>query len=608
VIVTTHKRPESLRRCVQALARQEQAPPFELIVVNDGAHPVAPIEGAHIIEFAGRGTGAARNAGAAAARGDLLLFLDDDLVPDPDLLRSHAEAHETGDRVVIGYCPPCPRNRNLASFGAAAWWEDHYRALRDAAQLTFMDVLSGNMSVRRETFDRIGGFDVSLRRREDWEWGIRALQGGAHVAYRPEARAAHEFVFDTRKALAAGRHHGRSDATLIARHPEAAAALPVRWRYRDMLRRPLKAALFLGFQCGIGQALGRVCLDLLERGKARTAWAALFATMLGAAYERGRRDGADPRRPALPLPVTEIELDSDEPVPAPAAMATRVRLLVRGERVAEFSTYGGHWGRHLAEQAAAAGHWEWWRRTQPYQPELSDQVELITAPGWTERDAAIRTSRAGTVVIPLAPGATPPGARWVAQAAAATQADRVALALGDGAAAGEPPQPITLHSRGTNPDPYPVIGRPAAYIAINREAYLMLGGFDLVVAKLGDAAVLLELCERALEARWLIARRDMPGLPRSGHAASLSATRARAALLAPELRPAAQRLAAGLVPGGPSFTGGVAHAVAWLAGAAGGRPYRSASPAEERSSGEASQRQSGLSSPSPADRPVTRSG
>ncbi len=611
VVVTTHKRPDALRRCVHALARQQAGtPPFELIVVNDSAKPLDPIPGASIIETGGAGTGAARNAGARAARGELLLFLDDDLVPKPDLVACHARAHSEGEeRVAIGYCAPRPRTRNLASFGAAAWWEDHYRALRDAASLTFMDVLSGNMSVGRATFERIGGFDPELRRREDWEWGIRALQSGAHLVYEPAARAGHEFHFGTRKALAAGRHHGRCDATLIARHPAAGGALPVRWSYRAMLRQPLKASLFLAFQCKPGQALGRLALAVLERAKARPTWACLFAMMLGAAYERGRRDGGDPRRPAHQPPVTEIELHSDDPVPAPGTFATRLRLLADGERVAEFSSYGGHWGRHLAEQIAAAGHWEWWRRTSPAEDCGHARIDVISELTWAERDRAIRASNADALVVPLQ--ATLPGGRWIAQAAAATRAERVAFALGASVDAGEPPQPITLHSRQTNPEPFPAIGRPPAYIALTREAYMLLGGFELGLAPLGDEAVMLELTERALGARWLVARRDMPGLAGGGHAATLRTTRARAALGPPSLRPAAARLVAGLVPGGPSFSGGLAHAAAHIAGLAVAERYRTdavPSPAPERSSGPASQRCSGRSRPSPAERPVTRSG
>jgi GT2 family glycosyltransferase len=621
VIVTTRDRPEALRRCLDALARQEPGtPPFEVIVVNDARKPLRDQPaGARVIDTGGVGTGAARNAGATAARGDILLFLDDDLLAEPDLVARHVAAQRE-ERVVIGYCTPRPRHRNLASFGAAAWWEDHYRALRDAASLTFMDVLSGNMSVPRATFRRVGGFDPELGRREDWEWGIRVLEAGVNVVYEPGARASHEFRFGTRVALRAGRKHGRSDAALIALRPAAAAALPTRWGYRDMLRRPLKAALFLTFQRSCGQALGCLALDLFERAKLRPSWARLFGLMLGAAYERGRRDGGDPRRPAQPLPVTEIELDSDEPIAAPGVIAPRVRLLAQGEPVAEFSSYGGHWGRRLAEQVASEGHWEWWRRTRPATGEVLD-TELIEEPTWRERDDAIRASRASTVVIPLVPAPVP--GRWVTEAAVATRAGRVALALGAGLDEGEPPYPVALHSRRTNPGSFPALGRPPAYLALSRSAYLLLGGFDLRLARHGDEAVLLELVERALQGGWLVARRDVAGLPISGRAATLRTTRARAILHAraarersqsPPLRPALVRIAAGLAPGGPTFSGGIAHAAAWLSGiaAVAARPrYRTAalSPAAfDPASGPASQRWAGRMRPSPAERPVTRSG
>jgi GT2 family glycosyltransferase len=572
VIVTTHNRPAALRRCLDAL--KTQTGPFELIVVNDSRAAIEAIPGARMIHTAGFGTAGARNAGAAAATAPLLLFLDDDLVPAPDLVQRHAEAHRGGERVVVGHCTPRPRSRNLTSLGASAWWDDHYRATRTAVTPTFVDVLSGNMSVPRETFERLGGFDGRLGRREDWEWGIRVLEAGLDVRYEQRAEAAHEFKLTARRAIDAARRDGRSDARLIERYRGAAGSLPRRWSYRSMSKRPLKAALFLAFQRSAPRALGHAALRLLELAKARVTWSRLFAVMLEAAYESGRRQGGDPRRPKVAAPPLDIELCSDEPIPPPRVAAPRIRLLSAGEPIAELSPKGGHWGEALADQIAAVGHWQWWRTTHSSPADATDVLVLPTPNGdperWRQLDRTIRATTAHTIVIPLS-GAV----ANLHSITTALDAERVALAMGAGTEDGEPPRPVVLHSRGSAPEPFPTLGRAPAYLAMRRAAYQALGGICLTTTALGDQALLLELTERALSAGWLVALRDVPGLEQNERRASLRRTRSRAALLArrarergerPPLAPAVARLTAGVLPGGPTFAGGIAHGAAWLAG------------------------------------------
>ena len=608
VIVTTHNRPAALRRAISALAAQDDGtPPFELIVVNDG-RPLATPDWVRLIDTGGVGTAAARNAGAAAARGPLLLFLDDDVVAGPDLVLRHAEAHRGGERAVIGHCTPRPRTSNLTSLGAVNWWEDHFRAKRDAVAMTFVDVLSGNMSVSRETFEQLGGFDPALGRREDWDWGIRLLEAGVEAVYEPWARADHEFSLTAGRAIEAARRHGRSDARLIARYPAAAVSLPRRWAYRSMLRRPLKASLFLALRHRPARRLGLLALALLEAARARVYWARLFGLMLGAAYESGRQQGGDPRRARLEPPAIDVELHSDAPIPAPTVASPRIRLLEHGEPVGEVWPLAGHWEGALAEQIASAACGR--IRAERPEPPSSEGVAVLRGDDWAELDRAIRLSSAQVVAIPLS-GESDPG--WLAEALVALDAERVALACGAAVPADEPERAIVLHDRTGAPEPFPALGRPPAYLLVRRAAYVRLGGFDLSCAALGAQALVLDLGEQALNAGLLVAVRDVRGLDQARERSeSLRRTRARAALLSraaggrPPLRPALARLAAGILPGGPTLLGGVAHGAAWLAGAI----YGSAAPpaAAALPSGSASQRCEGRSRPSPAERPVTRSG
>jgi hypothetical protein len=338
-----------------------------------------------------------------------------------------------------------------------------------------------------------------------------------------------------------------------------------------MARRPLKAALFLAFQLSLPRELGYVVLGALESAKARVSWSRLFTLMLGAAYERGRRQGGDPRRPRTPVPPLDIELCSDEPVPAAAIASPRVRLLANGEPLAELSPKGGHWSAALADQIATLGHWDWWRGVHvPERPPDPGAVLTLSADeGWSRLDQTIRSSSADTVVIALGGAAPDP------TALTALDGERVALATGAHTNAGEPPRPVILHSRSTAPDPFPVIGRPPAYLAIRRSAYQALGGFCSEAATLGDQAVVLELTDRALSADWLVATRDVPGRAQDERRVSLQRTRARASLMSrrakqrgerPPVAPALARLAEGVLPGGPTFSGGVAHGAAWIAG------------------------------------------
>jgi hypothetical protein len=106
VILPTRERPDSLRRAVASVLRQTYEN-WELLIVNDSAEPVGPItddERIRIIDASGRGVAAARNLGLSQASGDVIAYLDDDNLMDPDWLKAIAltleQAPET--EIMIG--------------------------------------------------------------------------------------------------------------------------------------------------------------------------------------------------------------------------------------------------------------------------------------------------------------------------------------------------------------------------------------------------------------------------------------------------------------------------------------------------------------------------
>jgi GT2 family glycosyltransferase len=237
IVIPTHNRAEQLRHNLLAMTRQTAAPAtYEIVVVADGctdatAATVAALEPLlpcrlTVLEQPSSGAAAARNLGAATASAAVLLFLDDDMEPAPGLVAAHLAAHRNRPRtVVIGrFSTPADPDAALLSRDARRWWADCAAARsRPDHRFTFVDVCSGNLSISRELFDEVGGFDPrfgSDMSGEDFEIGIRLARAGAHFASAIDAVSVHHDRPTRRRALARAGQEGRGQAVLTRRHPE----------------------------------------------------------------------------------------------------------------------------------------------------------------------------------------------------------------------------------------------------------------------------------------------------------------------------------------------------------------------------------------------------
>ncbi|MFB0545810.1 MAG: glycosyltransferase family 2 protein [Anaerolineae bacterium] len=216
IIVPTHARPGQLVACLQSLTRLHYPKDrFEVIIVDDGSEkpPEAVIASFRsqldvtLLTQPHAGPAAARNTGAAQARGEFLAFTDDDCAPAPDWLKALAARLATAADCAVGgqTLNALPDNPySTASQLIIDVVYAYYNA--NPAQARFF--ATNNLTVPADRFQAIGGFDAALFpfASEDRDFCDRWLHHGYRMIYAPEVVVYHAHVLTLRTFL---RQHFR---------------------------------------------------------------------------------------------------------------------------------------------------------------------------------------------------------------------------------------------------------------------------------------------------------------------------------------------------------------------------------------------------------------
>lgn len=197
VIMPVYNGIEFIKQSLPPLvAMRERGEVVEVIVVDDTSSDdtpdVARRLGAEVMPSGGRlGPGAARNVAASDAKGDILWFIDADVIVHEDAARVMLTGFDEAEVVGVfgSYDDKPPAQNFLSQYKNLVHHYYHQRAKKEAS--TFW---SGCGAIRKEAFLKQGGFDVEMFKRpsiEDIELGYRLIEAGGKLLLLTDLQCTH---------------------------------------------------------------------------------------------------------------------------------------------------------------------------------------------------------------------------------------------------------------------------------------------------------------------------------------------------------------------------------------------------------------------------------
>lgn len=224
VILPTYNRLGQLKRVIAGLENQTYPlTDFEVIVVSDGSSDgtndylrsiVTPLSLRPILQD-NQGVAMARNNGVDMATGSLLVFIDDDVMPEPMLVSEHVAWHDKHDEEVVVMGPMLTPDE----FDMAPWvqWEQAMLVKQYDSMMagewepTARQFYTGNTSVARSHVVKCGGFDPTFKRAEDVELAYRLSDLGVRFLFNPQAIGYHYAIRSFASWQAIPYAYGRND-------------------------------------------------------------------------------------------------------------------------------------------------------------------------------------------------------------------------------------------------------------------------------------------------------------------------------------------------------------------------------------------------------------
>jgi hypothetical protein len=237
VVIPTYRRGQKLARTIGAILESDftDLEQVELIVVDDGSpESIEPV----VRSFASKppvrltyirqenaGPAAARNTGFRHASGDVVLFIDDDIVCPPTLIRDHVEAHRRRPgSVIYGRYPLIARTPSpLLKLMDSLSYDPGEHAAEEFLKMPV--IASGHLSVERAMFNSEEGVyrdDLYTPVAEEFELAWRLQKQGIPILLAPRIVAAHDRPVELQSMCRQAFTHAKGCGEVLVKYPDTA--------------------------------------------------------------------------------------------------------------------------------------------------------------------------------------------------------------------------------------------------------------------------------------------------------------------------------------------------------------------------------------------------
>ncbi len=286
IITPTYNRAPVLERTLNHVFAMDCSDRCEVIVVNDGStdnteqvldrfsqqHP-----NLYAVNQENSGPGVARDTGLGLATRKRILFIDDDVFPQPDLLHAHKRFLDRGFHLSQGVLE---WTEELASDWVIRFMDTYgmqfgFHKVEDPDHLSYLYVYTANLAVEHKAIRAVGGFNAAFAAKryafEDTAFAYMLHKNGCLMGLNREAKALHHHPITPEQLVGREYKVGYALGTVMEQYPEIFASLgfaPVSSAQSVMVNviKGLLATPMVGL-CSREMRLRLACKEAFERGR-----------------------------------------------------------------------------------------------------------------------------------------------------------------------------------------------------------------------------------------------------------------------------------------------------------------------------------------------------